>query len=165
MKKTKLLVSIITIIVALGGLISVSYAYWDSLSSRHENDIEVGEGMNLTVSETVAAPEGKTLVPNTAILGVNDINKIELEYDTVLNKESDEPLTLVVTFENVTLGDSNEYSNLVVINITKESETISTTASKVFVTITLNEPSDENTYHAIKNKEITFTLNFSVEKM
>lgn len=163
MKKSKLYISIFTILIALSAIVQISYAFWDSLNTSSNEDVIIGEGMELAVTETVSVPEGKTLVPEGAILGINDINEIVLEYNCVLNKESVEPLTLFVTYENVKIGGSSDYSDLVNINLSK-AYAITGEVTKVIVTITLNEPIDENIYHAIKNQTINFDLNFSVER-
>lgn len=154
----KKLAIVLVALLAFGGTVS-AYAWWDTLQETQNETLTVGEGTDLVVAVNATAPAGKVLVPAGVVLGVNDVNQIELTYDVNLSKEAQSALTLAVTASNVKIGGDATNAGLVNIAISPN-QSVNSSVVTVTVTVTLTEPDTEVIYNAIINNDITFDLTF-----
>lgn len=160
-KKRKLVLSLFVIVFALLATVTATYAYWNSLQKTEDEALKVGSGIELLVAVDVKAPEGKVLVPTGLAYGANDVDRITLTYNVVLDLPAKHNMDLTVISSNVLIGGISTYSDLVKIDITMSSNTINNNLpSIVTVVVTLTEPSSQTIYEAIRNKPITFDLVF-----
>lgn len=154
---------VIALILALVGLTVSSFAYWDRLTTRDENNvIELGEGTALQVTEKVVVDSDKNLIPSTAVLGVNDTYSVEYTFTVKLSKEAVEDLLLTVEAINVKIGGDATHAELVKITLNYDTN-VNIGGTTVVVTVTLDEPTTQAAYEAIFGKTITFDLVFRAE--
>lgn len=142
-------------------LVGATWAYWDMLKVTKSETITIGEGRIVVKAEAVV-PAGKTLVPAGVIMGVTDIDEINLTYKVKTSAKLGENLSLSVTIENKEIGGDTTYSNLVNIVVgTYQSTDINSSEQVITVTISLTEPANLTEYNAIVNKNITFDIVFT----
>lgn len=159
--RNKLLLSIGVLIVSVMMIISFTYAYWDRLVGNETEVLNIGEGVELVVEAVAIAPEGKTLIPETAVMKPNDVKSIILTYNVRLDKSVVNDLELTINASNVKIGGLEGYSELVNIVIDSEMNNINDSNILVSVTISLLEPDSLEDYEIIKNQEISFDLIFT----
>jgi len=109
----------------------------------------------------LAVPEGKCLVPVSALKGANDISEVELRYTVTLNNNTyikEDNFKVICT--NIKIGESKLYSDLVNVEVYKAPNN-NKNEMIVNVIITLYEPRNKEIYLEIINKPITFQLIFS----
>ena len=152
--KNLLLIVFVLMLIATTG---ITFAYWDNLNSKDSSVLEIGEGTKVLIHD-VFDSDGKMLVPLGALMGINDVDKIVKEYEVELTKVSQEPLYLSVKVSNFKIGNI-EYDGLVNINIIHDG--IITDKEKVTLEFTMNNLDMD--YSQIYNKEITFSVEFSVQ--
>lgn len=155
----KIFVTILLVIILFGGT-SVAFSYWDNLQESYDASVSVGEGVSLKLDVEAKAPEGSVLVPLGKNYVTNSVDEIILTYNVYLDMNTTNDLNLDVYASNVLLGGSNEYSNLINIEITQESDFVNNSEVLISVSITVTDPQDYQTYQAIVNQEVTFTLTF-----
>lgn len=163
MKQNILKISLVVVLVlALFGLTITSFAFWDQLTQTENETIVIGEGTTVSVAAVVTVPEGKFLVPAGVVMGTNDVSSVELTYEVEIDKELVDALDLSVIASSVLIDGSAENAGLVNINIALAQATINA-GDKVLVTVTvtLDEPTSQAQYDAVKNGDITFTLTFT----
>lgn len=159
----KILATVGLFIVLAGGTYA-GYAYWDSLQVVDSaSTITIGEGQSISKTISLAEVTDKTLVPAGVVLGDDDIESAVITYKIVLSKEVSDDMTLTAVVSDKKIGDSTVYADLAVIDITyTNGGKINAAAFQtVTITVTLTEP-DATEYAAIRNKDITFTVTFTV---
>ena len=160
-KKSNILLSI-ALIITLISITSISFAYWDNLSKAKNYQVTMGEGARVLTEAVATAPEGKRLVPRGCSVGIDEVDKVTLEYNVRLSKKILGPgLKLLVSASNITVGDF-EHPELVDIIFTYPDE-INNENVKVFVEVALKNDETQD-YSEIYNKEIKFTLEFEALK-
>lgn len=152
--KNLLLIVFVLMLIATTG---ITFAYWDDLNSKDSSVLEIGVGTKVLIHD-VFNSDDKMLVPLGALMGINDVDKIVKEYEVELTKVSQEPLYLSVEVSNFKIGNI-EYDGLVNINIIHDG--IITDKEKVTLEFTMNNLDMD--YSQIYNKEITFSVEFSVQ--
>ncbi len=162
----KQIMKIMVVAIALLALISatgLSFAYWDSLSTGTDIDVNLGENTVLSIVVDGNTADGKTLVPAGVKMGASDVDEVVFNYTAALSKTPTTPaaFTVEVVENSVKIGGDSTYASLVNIEITVP-ETISTTAA-ISVKVTLSEPEDQAAYNAVKGKAITFSLSIYAE--
>lgn len=160
MKRFKIFIALFAFMLTLTTLAIATFAYWDSLTKTRDETLEIGNGVELLVGAQATAPEGKVLVPSTAILKPNDVTKIVLTYKVRINQEIVDNLILKVTYADVKIGGEPADPNLVNILIEQNTSQLNNSNVLVTVTVTLNEPTKAQ-YDSIANKPINFTLIFT----
>lgn len=113
------------------------------------------ESSPLTVT-TVFASSGKSLVPEGAILGQNDVTT--LEYTYVISANEGEVLDLAVN-EVVFLKDNQEFADefdLLVIEYNFEA--VSSNEILLNVSMSLNMPENETQYNSIAGSALSFYI-------
>lgn len=174
MKKKNFKIGLMVLLVVLMiGLTYTSFAFWDQLTKTDDITVNIGEGKEISVSFISEPEPGKSLIPVTAVPGPNDVTEMNAEIKVVLNSEVSTQLKLKVIKTQVLIGGDSTHAGLINVDIELEKEFIQhkNEEVKVYVTITLNEPSigeDYSTagdaiaaYEAIRNKEVKITLNFT----
>lgn len=160
-KKSNILLSI-ALIIALIAITSLSFAYWDNLTKAQTYQVTMGEGTKVLTEAVATAPEGKRLVPRGSSVGIDEVEKVTLEYNVRLSKKIvGSGLKLLVSASNITIGDL-EYPELVDITFTYPDE-INNENVKVLVDVILKND-DSQDYSEIFNKVIKFTLEFEAVK-
>ena len=154
--RKKALVGFLSVFVLLITL--VSFLNLSFLSAYSSNEIVIQAGASIEVENVVKADDNNKLVPLGAILGIDDVDKIEVTYEVKLNN-TDKDLKLNVTVDEILIGGESEYAHLVNIKLVYD-DNISSEVSYVNVVITLNMPSNKNEYLSIMNQQITYKLTF-----
>ena len=120
------------------------------------NQLNLNNKEEIVLNQLVTNDSSKRLVPVGTILGVDDINEVVMEYEVLVNKNDVE---LIVQVDNVLIGNEDSYSHLINIEISQEHVDDKYLVKAI---ISLNMPANETEYNAIANKQITFSLVFSV---
>ena len=120
------------------------------------NQLNLNNKEEIVLNQLVTNDSSKRLVPVGTILGVDDINEVVMEYEVLVNKNDVE---LIVQVDNVLIGNEDSYSHLINIEISQEHLDDKYLVKAI---ISLNMPANETEYNAIANKQITFSLVFSV---
>lgn len=154
---------VLLLFVAVSGTAG-AYAYWDDLQRSQSETLMVGEGTSLELATTVAAPEGKVLVPAGVVMKANDVDSITLKYQVQLDKEANEDLILSSWIEDLTLAGSKELAELINVEIELGESTVNADAVEVIVTITLDEPETKEIYEQVINGEIAFNIFFQADQ-
>lgn len=141
-----------------------TFSYWDNLQTGSDSIVELGEGTRIVVSANNIIPEGKKFVPLNAVLGVDDVKEIELEYTVKLSKATLEDLKLVVEATNVKIGNNETLGELLDIVILHEAF-LNSEEVVVTVLVRMNPLPDEATYLAVRNQVISFDLVFSAHSV
>lgn len=166
-KKNKRLLTILLSLLLLSGVSAVTstYAYWNILQYQEAHNIDLGQGVVLSVDVVASAPTGKTLVPTGQVINpATQVDEIVLSYNVGLDQDASSVGTLEATIVASEIAiDANEVLGASYVNIVISPDTfeLSTTDTAVTVTITLDEPVDQTDYEAIAGKDITFTLTFT----
>ena len=155
----KKIFSVLALFLLIGGGLS-AYAYWDTLTTSSDETVEIGEGTTLEFTETLEPEEGSTLVPSDVVMKEGDVEEIVFEYSVSLDQEPLEDLDFEANVSNVLIGGETEDSNLVNVDV-QSPNLIGSDDINVVITVTLDEPSDEDQYDRIVNETITFDIEFS----
>lgn len=151
-------------LLMLLGITATTYAFWDKLTNRqNDNTVTIGEGTTIVVNAVATPEEGKTLIPSGMVLGVNDVEEVVITYYVKLSKEAQNALNLNVTAENITVGGIENPFNLVNVAIVQDNALVNNVDVLVTITVTINTPVNESEYNSIANKQIKFDLVFKAE--
>jgi|LGVF01.2.fsa_nt_gb hypothetical protein len=171
--KKKGLIWLLLLILSLLLTTTLSYSYWDgNINPINNNQINVGVGTSLQITETIRPIDGSYLVPDSVFMGPDDVTEIILGYDVTLNKQG----RLSITASDILVDGQPDAYNLIVIDIYLEdpneiaSNSLLTTLTEqnvqndfiedVYVRVSLNMPADEAEYNYIRLANISFTLEF-----
>lgn len=167
MKNKKKILGLLLPLVFITGASAVAstYAYWNVLKYQEAHNIDLGQGVVLSVDVVASAPAEKTLVPTGKVINpATQVDKIELYYNVGLAHDASSVGTLEATVVASEIAiDANEilgatYAN---VDISPDNFILSTTDTEVVVTVTLDEPVDQTDYEAVAGKDITFKLTFT----
>lgn len=186
-KKGIQLVVILLLAVALGFSSTAAFAYWTSSTRTSNVTIEfTEENASLIINQTSETFEG-LLVPRNYALFENEVEEVSVTYEVSIDKTLVKEVNLVVEALNVMVGDSQDYSHLIKVEINgddqKSINDLFNSTVLVTITITILEPIDQNeadmkgldselvnvensqtAYDAIYGKIISFDLRFSIEQ-
>lgn len=184
-KKIVPIVIIIMLLIALGFTSTAAFAYWQDVSRVGNVIIRFdGEDANLLVEKVSDDFTGR-LVPQGFIFFEGEVEEVVFEYEVDIDKDLVNTMNLVVEALEVKIGDTDEYTHLVDIQIgpakDKFEYEIFNSVVTVRIIVRLIEPIDEAeaiergldlslvnvddsraAYNAIKNATISFKINFSV---
>ena len=156
----KLITSLILVVILFGGT-SVAFSYWDNLQqTENVSNVSVGEGVTLELDILATVPNGKVLVPVGKAQTSDSVEEIVLTYNVYLDKQTNNDLDLTVISSNILIGGSSDHSDLVNIDISKASDFVNDSEILITVTISVDAPTSQEQYDAIKNQAVTFTLTF-----
>lgn len=143
-------------------VISTVFAFkiWENSSdnSSFNSIVELSQSSKI-LTQTLSSPEGKRLVPEGAILGVNDVTEITYQY--LCNLEDDHYLEVAV--ENIYLTKNNQYyfDEYGLLSFVFDIDEIDNGQSIVTLTIKLNMPQNQEQYDLIKNSKVSFDVQFN----
>lgn len=151
--------------MSLIALVGATWAYWDMLTQTKDETITLGEGDQITVSESTASSTLK-LVPTSSTVtpDATETTSVTYTYDVTISQRAINKgvKKLTVTIDDVKIGGSATYASLVNFVITNETYTFEGTETiQVTVTVTLTEPANQTEYIAIANKSIAFKVVFT----
>ena len=161
---------------------SIAFAFWDQTAvSIDENEILLGEGAILEISETVNPTQN--LVPFGSFKGTNDIDEYTFSYIVRFNKEG--RLHVRVDESSIRIGDGNHpFNDLVQVQVyvletpqdfARNLEIISPFIQRdesgnyyqieVFIRVFVLGPSDPSeylsAYQTVARSKITFSVQFN----
>lgn len=172
--KRKTLVAVLVLLLFFGT--TTAYAYWDRTQvTTPENNITIGVGTTLEVTETIGGTGEENLVPYGTFRGENDVYEVMFFYNIELNKQG----MVHILAKDILIDGTNEYSDLIIIDIYKTAPNAVPTSEytltptlnsdvyedSVFVKVMLSMPQNETEYNAVAGKEISFTLEFSAQEL
>jgi hypothetical protein len=99
-------------------------------------------------------------VPEGTALADNEVESITLSYTARLNKHVSQNLIFRVTANDIKIGGSAEYADIVNVAITNDN-TINNTDVMVQAVVTLTEPDNEEIYNNIINKAVAINFVFT----
>ena len=156
---------VLVALFAFGGTVS-AYAWWDQLQVQETGQtLTIGEGAVLSVSATVTPDAGKTLVPDEALLGANDVKSYEISYTLVLDKQLAADATLTATVSNIDVGGNGNPDSVINVAVSYDDVAQGINADNdivVTLTVTMDDPS-QATYALVANQVITFDVTFLAE--
>jgi len=139
------------------------YEYWTDLPLNDRYSDIIVFNQETTIIEKTSSLTNKKLVPSESLLSVNDIYKL---YYTYTVKTCENSKLLVTLNKAYFIKNNDKYldeSNL--LNFEFDIEKVSSTISKVNISISLNSPQNETEYDMICNSQIAFTLIFKQESI
>lgn len=159
--KRKVIATFIAMLFMFIATVGVTYAWWNTLTYTEAEQVELGEGDTIIVSETLAGTG--ILIPAGQTPTGSEVVEVVFTYDVSINTEALEAgtTTLSVSTTNVLIGGDSTHSALINFSITGPTE-LTETPGTITVTVTLTEPVDQATYEAIKNQIVTFDLVFTI---
>lgn len=184
-KKIVPVVIIIMLLIALGFTSTAAFAYWQDVSRVGNVVIRFdGEDANLIVQEVSDQFSGR-LVPAGYVYFEGEVDEVVFEYEVSIDKTLVQTMNLVVEAIDVKIGETDEYSHLVEVQVGPELNAFEYELFNSVVTVTVRvrllEPIDEaeafergldpslvnvenseEAYNFIKGETISFKINFSV---
>lgn len=154
MKKVRNLLSI-TLVLLLVTITSITFAYWDFLTSNKGGNIDLGEGKTITLTDNQLAVGN--LIPAGKAKTSEDVYFIDVKYDVNVSHFV-EGFELVVTPQT-----SNELLVATVLSYEQFSE--SNLTKTVTIRFTLNEPVDEQSYEALQANALSYSVNFAYKQI
>lgn len=155
----KKLLVILVALLAIGGTAS-AYAWWDTLEKTETASLTIGEGETLVVGVTTQATTDR-LVPTGVVMKTNDVTSIVFTYSVKLDQTATNPVSLDVTYDNLTLDTAAYGGALLNIDVTPNTAiAVNGTDVDVVVTITLAPDAQGNDYSDLVNGVIAFDLLF-----
>jgi len=158
----KKLAIVLVALVAFGGTVS-AYAWWDTLQTEQTGQtLTIGEGTVLTVAANPSAELGKNLVPDEALLGVNDVKSYTLTYNLTLDKQLAADATLTAVVDNILVGGVANPGSAISVAVAYDTQAINLdSAVVVTLTVTMANPVDQAQYDLLANQAITFDVAFT----
>ena len=152
---------VLVALFAFAGTVS-AYGWWDSLQeSQTDQTITIGRGTDLVVTVNASAEAGKTLVPDEALLGIDDVKSYTFTYDLVLDKQLVNDATLTATVSNIEVGGVANPLDAINIAVSYDTQAINQDSTVVVtLTVTMDNPVDQAHYNQLANQEITFDVTF-----
>lgn len=159
----KKLAIVLVALFAFGGTVS-AYAWWDQLQVTDSSQtLTIGEGANLSVQATFAPDSGKTLVPNTVMLGANDVTSYDIEYTLVLDKQLAADANLSAVVDSIDVGGNGNPENVISVAVSYDDALQGINADNdivVTLTVTMIEPS-QTAYAQVADQVITIGVTFT----
>ncbi len=153
--KAKVMSFFVLLSMVVTGL-AFNYYVDQPVENQFGNVIAMSSDSTPITVETVSTPSGKTLVPEGALLGQNDVTA--LDYTYLITADEGENLEVAVkdvVFLKDNLEFDDEYGLLV---IEYSFETISNNEVLLHVTMSLNMPENEVQYNSIAGHTLSFNL-------
>ncbi|QWC00167.1 hypothetical protein KHQ88_00970 [Mycoplasmatota bacterium] len=164
-----------------------AFSYWQEVTLS--NDIEViniGEPVEIVVTDLNSSPEQVSLVPSGYAMQVNDVEFITLSYRIGVSKELLNTVNLIITKDNVLINNQDTYSHLIDIDIMNMGEiaTVDLFNDSIVITVVIRliEPIDSEealelgldedrvnvedsvaAYNAIIGQNVSFQLLFELK--
>jgi len=140
-------------------IIATGFSYQTWQTNQQEPQLtQINTFHQVQISQTLSQPEGKRLVPLGAFMGTNDVNYIYYEY--VVDVEPGAPLNLSVGDILLTNDQGSYRDEYNLLNVDFDTDMISDTQVKVYVTVSLNMPEDEYQYNLLSGSEVSFKIYF-----
>lgn len=160
--RKKLISAFVVMLFAFAAVVGTTYAWWNALENTQEEQITLGEGDEIIVTEVTAG--SGILIPESQTPTGSEVTEIIYTYEVSANDEAIEAgaVNLTVAAQNILIGGDGTYASLVNIDITPSTTTVSGTPITITVTVTLTEPVDQTEYNAIVNQNITFDIVFTL---
>ncbi|MFP4479204.1 MAG: hypothetical protein ACLFPM_07200 [Candidatus Izemoplasmatales bacterium] len=162
-------------------------SYWQEVTLS--NDVEIinlGEPVEIIVTDLNSSTEEVTLVPDGYAMEVNDVEFVTLTYEVGVSEELLDEVNLVISSYDVLINEDDTYGHLIDIDILEmgDQATIDLFNDTVTVTIVVRliEPIDEEeanelgldqsrvnvddsvaAYNAIKGQNVSFQLLFELK--
>lgn len=159
----KKLAIVLVALFAFGGTVS-AYAWWDQLDqAATDQTLTIGSRANLGLTVNASAEAGKTLVPDEALLGVNDVKSYTFTYTLVLDKQLATDQNLDATVSNIEVGGVANPGSAVSVVASYDTQVINADSPvTVTLTVTMANPVDETQYDLLANQPIVFDVDFTV---
>ncbi len=153
---------VLVALFAFGGTVS-AYAWWDQLQEVQTGQtLTIGEGTDLEITVNASAEAGKTLVPDEALLGINDVKSYTFTYDLVLDKQLVSDATLTAVVSNIEVGGVANPGNAIDVAVSYDTQAINAdSVVQVTLTVTMANPVDQAQYDLLANQIITFDVTFN----
>lgn len=159
----KKLAIILVALFAFGGTVS-AYAWWDQLDQAAvDQTLTIGSRTNLGLTVNASAEAEKTLVPDEALLGVNDVKSYTFTYTLVLDKQLATDQNLDATVSNIEVGGVINPGSAINVVVGYDTQIINADSPvTVTLTVTMANPIDETQYNLLANQPIVFDVDFTV---
>lgn len=158
----KKLAIVLLALFAFGGTVS-AYAWWDTLQEQELGQtLTIGEGTDLEITVNASAEAGKFLVPDEALLGVNDVKSYTFTYDLVLSKQLQTDANLTATVNNILVGGVANPGGAIDVAVSYDTQSINADSVVVVtLTVTMANPVDQAQYNLLANQDIVFDVTFT----
>ncbi len=187
---TKSKLSIALIVFLFVGFIfttTSAFSYWQEVTVSNDVEIvNVGEPVEIVVTDLNTSPETVQLVPSGYAMKINDVEYVTLTYEVGVSQELLSTVNLIISSDNVLINDDDTYAHLIDIDIMEMGDEATVDLYNDSITITvvvrLTEPIDLQeandkgldpervnvedsvaAYNAIKGQNVSFELKFELE--
>ncbi|MFO7969542.1 MAG: hypothetical protein R6U15_05515 [Candidatus Izemoplasmatales bacterium] len=164
-----------------------AFSYWQEVTVANDVEIiNIGEPVEIVVTDLNTSPETETLVPSGYAMQVTDVEYVTLTYQVGVSEELLNTVNLIISKNNVLINGDSTYSHLIDIDIMGMGEEATVDLFNDTITITvvvrLIEPIDLQeandlgldpslanvedsiaAYNAIKGQNVSFQLLFELE--
>ncbi len=164
-----------------------AFSYWREVTVS--NDVEIitiGEPVEIIVTDLNTSQEIQTLVPSGYVMQINDVEFVTLTYQVGVSRELLNTVNLIVSTQNILIGDDATYAHLIDVNIMGMGDiaVLDIFNDKITITVVIRliEPIDAEeaneigldpslvnvedsvaAYHAIRGQSVSFQLRFELE--
>lgn len=166
---------------------SSAFSYWQEVTVSNDVEIiDIGEPVEIVVTDLNTSPETVSLVPNGYVMQINDVEYVTLTYQVGVSEELLSTVNLIISKNNVLINGDSTYSHLIDIDIMGMGDEATVDLFNNTITITvvvrLIEPIDSQeandlgldpslvnvadsvaAYNAIKGQNVSFQLLFELE--
>jgi len=152
--------SIMVVLTIIAGSIAFGFKAFDDHQSTQrisENKLSY-KNQSIILNVTPSTSTNEKLVPEGYAIFKGQTEVVTLTYSIDVSELKNQNITLTAEALNIQIGDSDLYSNLVSITIVENHIEIDEDLEKITVEVRLIEPEDEEAFHAISGKNITFQL-------
>lgn len=133
------------------------------VQSNELQAIMVEEESIVEIEEIIFPTSKQKLIPQNAVLGVDDVKQVEFLYTVSMKKKKNDAKLHVDVLE-ILVDGKTECAHLVNLEITME-ENNQTDIMYVRVVVTLNMPKNENERNMLQFKNIRYRLGFQMSKL
>ncbi|MDA3931574.1 MAG: hypothetical protein PF513_02420 [Tenericutes bacterium] len=162
-------------------------SYWQEVTVSNNVDIiNIGDPVEIVVTDLNSSTESVTLVPNGYAIEVNDVDFVTLTYRVGVSQELLNEVNLIISINTILINDDDTYSHLIDIDILNMGDIATVDLFNDTLTITivirLIEPIDADeanelgldpnrvnvedsvaAYNAMKGQNISFQLLFELK--
>ena len=164
-----------------------AFSYWQEITVSNDVEIiNVGEPVEIVVTDLNTSPKTEQLVPSGYAMKINDVEYVTLTYEVGVSQELLNTVNLIISTDHVLINDDDTYAHLIDIDIMGMGEEATVDlyndSITINVVIRLTEPIDADeasasgldpervnvedsvaAYNAIKGQNVSFELQFELE--
>lgn len=164
-----------------------AFSYWREVTVSNDVEIiNIGEPVEIIVTDLNTSQETQTLVPSGYVMQVSDVDFVTLTYQVGVSRELLNTVNLIISTQNILINDNPTYGHLIDIDIMEMGDEaildIFNDSITISVVVRLIEPIDAQeaedlgldpslvnvedsveAYYAIQGQHVSFQLLFELQ--